>query len=157
MTALQTPASLKSLSTKPQRSVHETIAPLDRISATSVSLVKKPLPVFEVDNRPVFVPRYLFLGPKGGADPIRVGFFSTAYGDEPEGAFALIHFAHSLERQPELARDFCLFLYPILNPTGFEANTRQTRAGVNIPSQIWKNSLSPEVHLLQSELWMRGF
>ena len=31
------------------------------------------------------LPRYLFIGPKGGDDTIRVGLFAGIHGDEPEG------------------------------------------------------------------------
>lgn len=139
------------------RSVGESVAVLDQLSATSASLVRKPLPSFEVRGREYYIPRYLFLGPKGGAEPIRVGFFAGVHGDEPEGSFALIDFVQLLEEKSEIAKDFCLFVYPITNPSGFESGSRLTVEGVNIPNQLWKNSVSSEVQVLQAELWMHGF
>jgi protein MpaA len=139
------------------RSVQETVAPIEHLALHSVNLVRKHLPTFNSGGREFYLPRYLFIGPKGGADPIRIGLFAGVHGNEPEGTFALIDFILSLEQAPHLAKDYCLFLYPIVNPVGYEANTRETAAGVNIPEQIWKNTLSPEVHHLQSELWMHGY
>jgi murein peptide amidase A len=147
----------KSRKTTSIRSVSDSLAAIDRLALNSVNLVRKPLPSFPLEGNEYYVPRYLFLGPKGGAEPIRVGLFSSVYGDEPEGSFALLDFVQHLERNPEIGRDYCLFLYPILNPSGFEGNTKLTSDGINIPNQIWKNSASPEVQALQSELWMHGF
>jgi hypothetical protein len=139
------------------RSVDEALAPLDRIARSSISLVRKKLPQFETGGRVYQIPRYLFVGPRGGGEPIRVGLFAGAHGNEPEGTFALVDFVLALEEQPEASSGYCLFLYPILNPSGFEANTRLTASGVNIPNELWKNSISPEVFAIQSELWMHGF
>src|SRR5687768_17037301 len=105
-------------------SIH--LAALERACEDSVNLVRKPLPAFQVDGREFRIPRYLFVGPKGGGEPIRVGIFAGVHGDEPEGTFALSEFVLALERSPSLARDFFLFLYPIVNPSGFEQRTRHT-------------------------------
>src|SRR5688572_7127273 len=98
------------------RSFRDAVQALEEISRRSVSLISKPLPEFQIDARAYHIPRYLFLGPKGGAEPIRVGFFAGTYGDEPEGTVALREFVERLELAPILGKDFCLFLYPILNP-----------------------------------------
>ena len=57
-----------------------------------------------------------------------------------------------LEEQPEPARGYCLFVYPICNPTGFEDNTRHSRAGHNLNREFWNHSTQPEVIALQQEL-----
>lgn len=139
------------------RSVSETLEELDRAAAESSGLMRKPLPPFSSGGKEYFIPRYLFVGPKGGGEAIRLGLFAGVHGDEPEGTFALIEFLEMLELRPETAKNYCLFAYPILNPSGFEANTRLTAEGLNITHEIWKNSLSPEVQIIQSELWMHGF
>lgn len=141
----------------PIRSVAETVSPIDLLCASSVNLMSKPLGAFQHGGHNYFIPRYLFVGPRGGGDPIRVGLFAGVHGDETEGTFALIEFIQNLEKWPKIAQGFCLFVYPIANPSGFEAGTHQTAGGVNIAHDIWKNSTSPEVQALQSELWMHGF
>ena len=140
-----------------QRSFRDPVHSLDEIALRSVNLVGKPLPEYECDGRSFYIPRYLFIGPKGGAEPIRVGLFAGTHGDDPEGTTALREFIERLELTPTMATGYCLFLYPLLNPSGYEAGTRETAAGIHIPSQIWKNTGSPEVLHLQSELWMHGF
>lgn len=133
------------------------LAALERACADSVNLLRKPLPPFEAREQEFQIARYLFVGPRGGAEPIRVGLFAGVHGDEPEGTVALVEFALALEQNPQLARNYLLFLYPLLNPSGFAARTRLTADGVNIPAEMWKNSTSAEVQQIQSELWMHAF
>ena len=76
------------------------------------------------------------VGPRGGDVPIRLGIFSGVHGDEPEGALALTRLVAALEKNPELAKGYCLFLYPVCNPTGFEDNTRHSRSGSPLGSAV---------------------
>lgn len=101
--------------------------------------------------------RYLWAGPPGGGDTLRLGLFATLNGDEPEGAFALTRFISVLEKEPELARGYALFIYPLCNPTGFEDNTRLSRAGHALNRLFWTESSAPEVRYLESEIWMQAF
>jgi murein peptide amidase A len=112
---------------------------------------------FEVDGEIYNLPRYLFVGPRGGDTPIRIGIFATVHGDEPEGAHALIQFIKLLESKPELAAGYYLSFYPICNPTGYEDGTRFSRQGKDLNREFWKNSEQPEVRLLQAELQSRSF
>ena len=140
-----------------RRSVAELLEPLEIIASNSASLIANHAAHFEVNGEPYQLPRYLFIGPKGGDDPIRIGIFATLHGDEPEGAHALVQFARLLERSPEIARDYCLFLYPVCNPTGYEDNTRCSRRGRDLNREFWNHSVEPEVQLLQSELYSHAF
>ena len=114
---------------KPRRSIAELLAPLEQIAATSPNLVANHDARFEVDGEEYVLPRYLFVGPRGGDVPIRVGIFAGIHGDEPEGVHALIQFIKLLEAKPELATGYYLSFYPVCNPTGFEDNTRHSRVG----------------------------
>ena len=140
-----------------RRSIAELLAPLDRIAAESSNLVADHGARFESDGLTYELPRYLFIGPKGGDDMIRVGIFAGLHGDEPEGVHALIQFLSLLERKPELATGYCLFLYPVCNPTGFEDRTRHARTGKDLNREFWNGSVEPEVRLLQSELVAHSF
>jgi murein peptide amidase A len=140
-----------------RRSIAETLAPLDRLAIHSSNIIAKHDARFEVHGQPYVLPRYLFIGPKGGDDPIRVGLFAGIHGDEPEGVHALVQFLSALERNPGLAADYCLFVYPICNPTGFEDNTRHARSGQDLNREFWTNSEKPEVKLLQTELCTHAF
>jgi len=143
--------------TQPRRSVAEVLEPLEIIASTSTSLIANHDGQFEVAGQQYELPRYLFVGPQGGAEPIRIGIFATIHGDEPEGAHAMVQFVRLLERSPEIARGYCLFLYPICNPTGYEDGTRYSRRGRDLNREFWNHSVEPEVLLLQSELCSHAF
>lgn len=153
--------AIDSLPSKPalpaRRSIAELLAPLDRLAAESPNLVANRGARFESDGQTCELPRYLFIGPKGGDDMIRVGIFAGLHGDEPEGVHALIQFLSLLECKPELATGYCLFLYPVCNPTGFEDRTRHARTGKDLNREFWNGSVEPEVELLQSELVAYSF
>jgi hypothetical protein len=142
---------------QPSRSIAELLAPLEKIAATSPNLVANHDARFEVDGENYELPRYLFVGPRGGDTPIRVGIFAGIHGDEPEGVHALVQFIKLLEAKPELATGYYLSFYPVCNPTGFEDNTRHSRAGKDLNREFWRSSAEPEVRLLQAELISRSF
>lgn len=111
---------------------------------------------FEVGGKKYFIPRFSFRGPNNG-DPIRIGIFGTIHGDEPAGAVAIAQFLSHLAADPSLAEDYQIFAYPICNPTGFEDNTRNSRSGHDLNREFWKNSLQPEVQILENELRTQHF
>ncbi|MDX1953270.1 MAG: succinylglutamate desuccinylase/aspartoacylase family protein [Verrucomicrobiota bacterium] len=140
-----------------RRSIEDFLAPLEKLSTTSHSLLSKPLPCFEVDSQSYRLPRYIFIGPKGGDDPIRLGIFAGIHGNEPEGPSALAQFIQVIESEPAIAKDFCLFIYPLCNPTGYEDNTRCSRRGRDLNREFWNNSVEPEVELLEREICSHAF
>jgi protein MpaA len=172
-------AIIQSSEKKPQptktrvRSMRDLLAPLEAIAAHSTNLITASRPLFEnkgeVDARPGLVPhfeingeryelpRYIFLGPRGGDAPIRLGIFAAIHGDEPEGAHALVNLLQLLETHPEVATGYLLAIYPVCNPSGFEDHTRASRSGKDLNREFWKNSSQPEVRLLQAELVARSF
>lgn len=159
---LMEPAVSNLATQKPQvlpekRPLDRLLAPLDQIAENSEHLLRKPFGRFESGGRAYTLPRYVFLGPKGGGDTIRIGIFATIHGDEPEGALALTRFAAALEKNPEPAKGYCLFIYPVCNPTGFEDNTRHSRSGKDLNREFWKGSVEPEVRLLETEVWTHAF
>jgi hypothetical protein len=138
------------------RAVAEVLAPLDALAAKSASLIANRAGKLNIEGASYELPRYLFIGPRSG-DPIRIGLFAGIHGDEPEGVHALIRFISFLESEPESAAGYCLFLYPICNPSGFEARTRCSRAGKDLNREFWRGSREPEVRLLESELVAHAF
>ncbi len=140
-----------------KRSVEELLAPLDRIAEKSPHFLSKSFGQFENAGRSYRLPRYVYLGPKGGGDPIRLGIFATIHGDEPEGALALTRFVSALEAQRDIAEGYALFIYPVCNPTGFEDNTRHSRSGKDLNREFWKDSPEPEVQFLETEIWTHAF
>ena len=141
----------------PRRSVTWLLAPLEFVAEHSAHLLSKSLGSFASGGAHYALPRYLYVGPKGGGEILRVGIFATLNGDEPEGALALGHFLQALERQADPAQGFALFLYPVCNPTGYEDNTPNARTGRDLNREFWRESTQPEVRFLESEIWMQGF
>lgn len=140
-----------------RRSVERLLAPLEAVAETSPRFISKSLGQFENNGRSYSLPRFIYLGTKGGGDVIRIGILATIQGNEPEGALALRRFVDILENNPEIAKGYALFLYPVCNPTGFEDNTARSRNGRNLDEEFWKNSGEAEVRYLQSEIWMHAF
>ena len=122
-----------------RRSLADLLAPLEKIAAHSPNLVANHEAHFEIGGETYELPRYLFVGPKGGDTPIRVGIFAAIHGDEPEGAHAIVQFIKLLEAKPELAAGYYLSFYPVCNPTGFEDGTRLSRSGRDLNREFWKN------------------
>jgi predicted deacylase len=125
---------------------------LERIAAASTSLIANHGANFDLAGETYELPRYLFLGPKGGGETLRIGVFAGIHGDEPEGVHALIRFLTLLDSDPDLAKGYCVFAYPLCNPTGFEDRTRHARSGLDPNREFWRGSREPEVKLLESEL-----
>lgn len=140
-----------------RRAVERLLAALENAAESSPRFLSKSLGNFENGGGAYSLPRFVYLGAKGGSDAIRVGIFATIQGDEPEGALALLRFVELLENNPEISRGYALFLYPVCNPTGFEDNTSHTRNGKNLDEEFWQDSAEPEVRYLQSEIWMHAF
>jgi len=140
-----------------RRSLSDLLAPLDQLAANSANLVVNHDARFESGDGIYSLPRYLFVGPRGGDTPIRLGIFAGVHGDEPEGCHALVQFIKLLEARPELATGYYLSLYPVCNPTGYEDATRHNRNGRDLNREFWRDSAEPEVKLLQAELNSRSF
>jgi murein peptide amidase A len=157
-TTLQKSNSAPSVKPLPERrAVNRLLASLDQFAEQSPHFLSKSLGQFESAGQPYTVPRYVYLGPKGGGETIRIGIFATIHGDEPEGALALTRFVGELEKNREIAKGFAVFLYPVCNPTGFEDNTRHSRSGKDLNREFWNESIEPEIRHLESEICMHAF
>lgn len=82
---------------------------------------------FQIHGEPYSIARHS-IAASHGADPIRLALFAAIHGDEPAGALGLVQLLLELARQPEWARNYAVTAYPVCNPTGFEDNTRESRA-----------------------------
>jgi murein peptide amidase A len=140
-----------------ERELDRLLAGLDRTVENSSHVIRRPFGEFENSGRSYVLPRYIFLGPRGGGDTIRIGIFAGIHGDEPQGAWALRRFLSGLEQEPDLARGYALFIYPACNPTGLEDGTRFSRGGVDLNREFWKGSNVPEVKFLETEIWTHAF
>ena len=78
--------------------------------------------ICETDGYPV----YGFISGKVGSDGIYLS--SGIHGDEPAGAWALLEWAES---QIELLRKRSFFIFPCINPWGFNENSRCDRQNID--------------------------
>ena len=140
-----------------RRSIERLLAPLDELASSSSNFSSRLLGQFQRSNGLYRLPRYFYLGTKGGGDVIRIGIFATIHGDEPEGALALARLVGELEKNPEITKGYALYLYPLCNPTGFEDNTRHVRGGKDLNREFWKQSCEPEIRALESEICLHAF
>jgi protein MpaA len=154
---LQTTAAAPVKTIPERRSVDRLLAQLEQIAERSPHFISKSLGQFQVGDETYTLPRYVYLGEKGGGDTIRIGIFATIHGDEPEGALALTRLVAELEKNPEIAKGYALFIYPVCNPTGFEDNTRHSRSGKDLNREFWTESTQPEIRYLESEIWTHAF
>lgn len=133
-------------------SVAQALAPIESLCQRSVGLVAGHLQLRDAAGGSFYLPRYLFVGPQGGAEPIRVGLFGGIHGDEPAGVGGLVRFLSLIEAQPRLAKGYILFVYPVCNPTGFEDRTRLSRTGHDLNRSFWQGSKEPEIVALEHEI-----
>ena len=141
----------------PRQSLPRFYAPLDDLARGSSSLVASSLGAFDADGESYELRRYLHVGPYDADSPIRLGVFAGIHGDEPAPSYAVRRFIRLLEDYPEVARGYCLFFYPVTNPTGFEDGTRESRRGRDLNREFWRESRDPEVGLLERELREHAF
>src|SRR6266576_838389 len=130
-----------------KRSLHRFLSPLLKLSTVQAD----SLGCFQIGGGKYSLPRFGFRGPNS-SDPIRIALFGAIHGDEPAGALALAQLLIDLSREPDLAENFQLQVYPICNPTGFEDNTRHSRRGHDLNREFWKGSVEAEIEILEHEL-----
>ena len=133
------------------------LKPLLDLVGNSDNLIGGSVGQFLVDQSVFQIPRFIFMGPTGGGDTIRLGVFAGLHGDDPEGAEALVELLQELETAPQVARGFHIYAYPICNPIGFAARTRSNPVGEDLAGQFWSGSSQPEVYYLERELGVLRF
>jgi hypothetical protein len=134
---------------KGRKNYREALAPLQKPRAP---WLVSTLGTWEVASDSYAVEQFLFAGPRGGGDYLRVGIFAGIHGDEEAGIFAAVRFLEELARQPELARGYELYVYPLCNPSGFEDGTRHARSGRDLNREFWQGSREPEVQFLERQI-----
>ncbi|MCI0540478.1 MAG: hypothetical protein L0Z50_35195 [Verrucomicrobiales bacterium] len=136
---------------KQRRAIATFLEPLDHVTR-SPHFVRQPGLRYEREGKLHELPRYQFVGPRGGGDAMLIGIFATVHGDEPESGLGLLRFLQGLVRQPEAGEGFVIHAYPVCNPTGYEDATRHARGGKDLNREFWRDSCEPEVRLLEEEL-----
>ena len=139
------------------RDVQSLLAPLRALAEQGSELGAAVVGRLSDGTREHELVRFHFRGPYAGHDPIRLGLFAGVHGDEPAGCSALVQFLSALVAHPSRAAGYDLWVYPVANPTGYEAGTRETGAGKDLNREFWRSSEEPEARLLEAELRAHRF
>lgn len=153
-TAIPSPARQQTLRT---RRTADLLQPLTKTALRSESLFAAPIGFTDPHGWTTTIPRYLFAGPGDRGSYLRVGIFAGIHGDEASGAEAAVELLHRLESNPEPARGYELFVYPVCNPWGFERRSRWLKSGADMNREFWRGSKEAEVLLLEGQLMQLGF
>jgi hypothetical protein len=132
-----------------RKNFRETLAPLQ---VAKVPWHPASLGFWSIGSDDYSLEQYLFVGPRGGGDYFRVGIFAGVHGDETAGVLAAVRFLHELAKDPEQARGYEVYVYPLCNPSGFEDGTRHSRRGRDLNREFWLGSHEPEVQLLERQI-----
>jgi hypothetical protein len=133
------------------------LKPLLDLAEGSDYLIAGSAGEFEAGHQVYQIPRFIFMGPSGGGDTVRLGIFAGIYGDQPEGTEALIEFLQQLEIKPQLGRGYHIYVYPVCNPTALAAQTRHNSSGEDLSKHFWHGSSQPEVYYLEREIGVLRF
>ncbi len=133
------------------------LAPLFGVAENSDSLIAGSVGEFQAGKKLFQIPRFISMGPTGGGDTIRLGIFAAVHGNEPEGTQAVAAFLQDLDNHPAAAKGCHVYAYPICNPAGFEAATRQNARGQDLARHFWRGSDQPEVYYLEREMGVHRF
>ncbi|MEK0446964.1 MAG: hypothetical protein RLZZ399_2285 [Verrucomicrobiota bacterium] len=115
------------------------------------------LSVWEQGEEILWIPRFHFQRTRELKQRIQIGIFAGIHGDEPAGILGLMDFIRELDETPELGRSFELWIYPVCNPGGYLARTRELPSGADLNREFWKGSSEREVLLLEREIRERRF
>ena len=80
------------------------------------------------------------------------GVFAGVHGDEESGIHAAVELLERLHADPERARGYELFVYPVCNPWAYVEGSRWTRSGLDLNRLFWTGSSEPEVEILERQL-----
>ena len=137
------------METKGRKNFRKTLAPLQK---PRTPWLASSLGHWEIGADRYSLEQYLFVGPRGGGDYYRVGIFAGIHGDEAAGVEATVQFVHELAKNPDIARGYEVYVYPLCNPSGFEDGTRHSRSGRDLNREFWLGSREPEVQLLERQI-----
>lgn len=93
---------------------------------------------------------YPFYQIKRGVGSNKVLLSGVLHGDEPAGAYAIIHFFQSISHVYE--NDFEFTAFPCTNPYGFEHNARENAFNLNLNREFKHDSTSQETQLIMARL-----
>lgn len=140
-----------------QRSIKQVLLPLFVQAGESDYLRADSLGFWRDGEDRFWLPRFRFQRTTVEKRRIKVGIFAGIHGDEEFPVLGVADFLRAIESQPEIGKEYELYIYPVCNPSGFTDNTREARSGKDLNREFWKGSKEPEVQLLEAEIRARQF
>jgi hypothetical protein len=153
---VSSPLNAAALSDQPN-ATRRLLKPLLNLVENSDHLIGGSVGQFLVEQNVFQIPRFIFMGPTGGGDTIRLAIFAGLHGDDSEGAEAVVAFLQELDAAPQAAGGFHIYAYPICNPISFASGTRSNAADEASAGQFWSGSSRPEVYYLEREMGVLRF
>jgi protein MpaA len=153
---ISAPLNTEALNDQPD-ATRRLLKPLLELAENSDYLIGGSAGQFLAGQNIFQIPRFIFMGPAGGGDTIRLGIFAGLHGDDPEGSGALVEFLQELEAAPQTARGSHIYGYPVCDPIGFAADARSNAAGEDLARQFWRGSSRPEAYYLEREIGVLKF
>lgn len=139
-------------SSKERRHLRPLLRPLDELARGSDHLFAAHLAYEDRLGVRQVLPKYWFAGPGDQRSYLRVGIFAGVHGDEESGVLAAVELLHRLHDDPERARGYELFVYPVCNPEGYGENSRWTRSGADLNREFWRGSPEMGAQILERQL-----
>ena len=87
---------------------------VERLDAQTIGSLVHGSRVVEVAGVATSIPKLLFLGPRAGGTPIRVALLAGLNPNETSTTMGALQLLANLAITPAVARDFALFVYPVL-------------------------------------------
>lgn len=138
-------------------SIKDLLMPLMLQVASSPCLKANSIGFWDQGPARLWLPRFRFQRSPTVKHRFKLGIFAGIHGDEPAGILGLMDFVRELDHHPDLGRDFQLHLYPLCNPSGYLASTRESSSGRDLNREFWRQSPEPEIALLEQEILRHHF
>jgi hypothetical protein len=155
------PAILSKISLTPHRehlvkveSEFSFLDPVHALVRTSDHLIVSNGFDFRIGGHRFTIPKFLFLGDKGGSAPFEIGIFAGIEPNQTATAQAVANLLVDLEWIPDIAENYVVFAYPVSNPRAY---SREPDTAPNLNKLFWQHSAEPEVGYLEKELKRHSF
>ena len=109
---------------------------------------------FRIGGRKFTIPKFLFLGERGGVAPFEIGIFAGIAPGQESTSRAVANLLVDLEWIPDIATNYVLFNYPVINPRAY---SKESDTAPELNELFWQQSAEPEIGYLEKELKRHSF
>ncbi len=138
----------------PVRCYDDLVSRMQRI-ARSPTVELEQIGEFEANSRTY--PMYLMRMGNPAPDKVSVLINAGIHGDEPAGVEAALRFLETNSDNRDLLSRFSFVVFPCNNPTGWELDTRENWAGIDLNREFNTRKPPPEAAIISDALQGRCF